>query len=72
MSDQDRLQTLQQAATNANPSGNIAIKVSDLRWLVENAEVGMRSEESKSASSFPTPKSNFPTPKEASDVADRD
>ena len=68
MSDQDRLQTLQQAAANANPSGNIAIKVSDLRWLVEMAEFGLLSAESE------RPNSNFelPTPDEASDVADRD
>ncbi len=68
MSDQDRLQTLQQAAANANPSGNIAIQVSDLRWLVEMAEFGLLSAESE------RPNSSFqlPTPDEASDVADRD
>jgi hypothetical protein len=66
MSDQDRLQTLQQVAANSNPLGFVTIQVCDLQWLVEIAESGSRSADSN----LPIPEFDLTISEEDADAAE--
>ena len=69
MSDQERLQTLRSAASNANPIGFVAILTRDLRWLLQKAEGGKRKAEETGSdpSSFGSPLSTLDSSPEIPD-----
>ena len=38
MFDEQRFEALKKGATGANPRGNVAIRVADMRWMLEQIE----------------------------------